>query len=348
MAVTKTGRQAWNKIVGTSVDESHALLPFRSQTINFQVPRAVAHNVCGGGFVLARKAGSVGLTQVSEWDDGKIRRKNDYLAAEEPLEIRVGHEPISVTMRTPGHDLELAAGFLFTEGLVQKYADIISLQTVGAANAPNGLVRGSASSPDAGQNGAKSENVVRTEIAPDVAPDLEHMRRNFFAASSCGICGKASIEAIRSRCLTPPNPDFRLDAEILVRLPEILRSFQDVFERTGGLHAAALFNSAGELLVLREDIGRHNAVDKVIGWALREERVPIADCVLLVSGRGGFEIVQKAIVAGLPVVASVSAPSSLAVQLARELRLTLIGFLRGRRFVIYSGEERIQRAVGHE
>jgi FdhD protein len=279
---------------------------------------------------VARKARSVGLTQVSEWDDGKLRRKDDYLAAEEPLEIRVGDEPLSVTMRTPGHDLELAAGFLFTEGLVQKHAQITSLVS------------------SALENGSNSGNVVRTQISPDVALDREQMRRHFLAASSCGICGKASIDAIRSRCLVTPNEGFRLDAEILVRLPEILRSSQDVFERTGGLHAAALFNSLGELLVLREDIGRHNAVDKVIGWALLEDRVPIADCVLLVSGRGGFEIVQKAIVAGLPVVASVSAPSSLAVQLARELRLTLIGFLRGRRFVIYSVKERIKTALRHE
>jgi FdhD protein len=269
------------------------------------------------------KPRSVDLTQVSEWDDGDVRRKDDYLAAEEPLEIRVGNEPLSVTMRTPGHDLELAAGFLFTEGVIQQRNQLTALE-----------------SPTQ-DYGSKSSNVIGVQLSPEAAPDMEKMRRHFFAASSCGICGKASIEAIRARALAAPNPDFRLDAEILVRLPEKLRSAQDVFERTGGLHAAALFNHAGELLVLREDIGRHNAVDKVIGWALLENRVPIADSILLVSGRGGFEIVQKAIVAGLPVVASVSAPSSLAVQLARELRLTLIGFLRDRRFVIYSGEDRI-------
>jgi FdhD protein len=280
---------------------------------------------------LARKARSVGLTQVSEWDDGELRRKDDYLAAEEPLEIRVGDEPLSVTMRTPGHDLELAAGFLFTEGLIQSRSQLLALEVATPQNGSQNLA----------QDGAKNGNVVRVEISPDAAPDMEKMRRHFFAASSCGICGKASIDAIRSRALAAPNANFRLDAEILVRLPEKLRAAQDVFERTGGLHAAALFDVRGELLVLREDIGRHNAVDKVIGWALLEGRMPIADCVLLVSGRGGFEIVQKAIVAGLSVVASVSAPSSLAVQLARELRLTLIGFLRGRRFVIYSGEERI-------
>jgi FdhD protein len=279
---------------------------------------------------VARKGRSVGLTQVSEWDDGKLRRKEDYLAAEEPLEIRVGDEPLSVTMRTPGHDRELAAGFLFTEGLIQARGQLRTLEGPAQENGAT--------------SGAKNGNLIQALISPEAAPDMEKMRRHFFAASSCGICGKASIDAIRSRALAPPNPDFRLDAEILLRLPEKLRSAQDVFERTGGLHAAALFNPRGELLVLREDIGRHNAVDKVIGWALLEDRLPLADSVLLVSGRGGFEIVQKAIVAGLPLVASVSAPSSLAVQLAREMRLTLIGFLRGRRFVIYSGVERIARA----
>jgi len=282
--------------------------------------------VAPGRFRLARKQRSLDLTQVSEWDDGKVLRKEDYLAAEEPLEIRVGDEPLSVTMRTPGHDLELAAGFLLTEGLITKREQIVSLENVvedGEAN------RG---------------NVVRAMLAPESAPDFEKMRRHFFATSSCGICGKASIDAVRARTLEPPNPDFRLDAEVLLQLPDALRASQAVFGRTGGLHAAALFDAKGGPMVLREDIGRHNAVDKVIGWALLEHRVPLSESVLLVSGRGGFEIVQKAIVAGLPIVASVSAPSSLAVQLARELRLTLIGFLRGRRFVIYAGEERIRGA----
>lgn len=252
-----------------------------------------------------------------------MRRKDDFLAAEEPLEIRVDQHPLSVTMRTPGHDLELAAGFLFTEGLVQRREQIISLEN------------------SAGRDGPNRGNVVDVELSQDAAPDFEKMRRHFFAASSCGICGKASIDAVRSHVMQPPNPDFQFDPEILVGLPDALRSSQDVFERTGGLHAAALFDSQGTLLVLREDIGRHNAVDKVIGWALREARLPLGESVLLVSGRGGFEIVQKAIVAGVPIVASVSAPSSLAAQLARELRLTLIGFLRGRRFVVYAGPERI-------
>ena len=275
---------------------------------------------------MARTSRSVDLTQVTEWNDGAVARKDDYLAAEEPLEIRIGENPLSVTMRTPGHDLELAAGFLFTEGLVQQREQIIAL-----ANATN---------DDDGKRG----NVVRAEVAAEALPDFDKLRRHFFAASSCGICGKASIDAVRSRLLRTPNPDFRVEPKLIVRLPDALRSEQDVFERTGGLHAAALFDGRGALLIVREDIGRHNAVDKVVGWALLNDRIPLSDCILLVSGRGGFEIIQKAIVAGIPVVASVSAPSSLAVQLARELRLTLIGFLRGNRFVIYAGEDRVAKS----
>jgi FdhD protein len=272
---------------------------------------------------VTRKPQMLNLTKVSEWDDGHFHRKDDYLAAEEPLEIRVGPDPLSVTMRTPGHDLELAAGFLFTEGIVRSADQIISLQPGVSGDNPN------------------VGNLVQAELVPEAIPDFSKMQRHFFAASSCGICGKASIDSIRSRMLKAPNPDFRCAPKLLVKLPDVLRSSQDVFQRTGGLHAAAVFDSTGALQVLREDIGRHNAVDKVIGWALLGGQIPLANSVLLVSGRGGFEIVQKAIVAGLPMVASVSAPSGLAVQLARELRLTLIGFLRGRRFVIYSGEERI-------
>lgn len=273
---------------------------------------------------MARTSRSVDLTQVTEWKDGAAARKDDYLAAEEPLEIRIGENPLSVTMRTPGHDQELAAGFLFTEGLVQQREQIIALE-----NATN---------DDDGKRG----NVVRAEVAAEVLPDFDKLRRHFFAASSCGICGKASIDAVRSRLLRTPNPNFRVEPQLIVSLPDALRSAQDVFERTGGLHAAALFDARGHLLIVREDIGRHNAVDKVIGWALLSDRIPLSDCILLVSGRGGFEIIQKAIVAGIPVVASVSAPSSLAVQLARELRLTLIGFLRGNRFVVYAGEDRFE------
>jgi len=280
----------------------------------------------GVGDILDRKPRSIDLTHVSEWADGALHGKQDYLAAEEPLEIRVGDDPLSVTMRTPGDDLELAAGFLFTEGLIQRREQITSLEM--------------AREDEVAHRG----NVVQVGLASEALPDMEKMRRHFFAASSCGICGKASIDSVRSRTLLTPNPDFRFDPGILVALPDTLRASQPVFGRTGGLHAAALFSASGELLVLREDIGRHNAVDKVAGWALLENRIPLSNEILLVSGRGGFEIIQKAIVAGVPVVASVSAPSSLAVRLARELGLTLIGFLRGRRFVIYAGEERLNKS----
>ncbi len=267
---------------------------------------------------------SIDLTQVWEWQEGKVRRFQDYLVGEEPLQIRVGNDPLSVTMRTPGHDLELAAGFLFTEGLVQRREQIASLES-----------RADSGEKDRG-------NVVQIELQAGMTLNLENTQRNFFAGSSCGICGKASIDSVRVRGIQPPNPDLRLDPEILCQLPERLRKEQAIFGRTGGLHAAALFDPRGELVVLREDVGRHNAVDKVVGWALLEGRVPLSEYALMVSGRGGFEIVQKAIVAGVPVVASVSAPSSLAVQLARELHLTLVGFLRGKRFIVYAGEERLK------
>jgi len=266
---------------------------------------------------------SIELTQVTEWADGRVRRVQDSVAGEEPLEIRIGDAPLAVTMRTPGHDLELAAGFLFTEGLIQSREQLASLEAITDGSR------------------ASRGNVVVAQFANDVALDSEQTRRNFFANSSCGVCGKASIESVRSRMLRPPNAAFRIAAETLCQMPEKLGSSQDIFGRTGGLHAAGLFTQAGELMVSREDIGRHNAVDKVVGWAFQQNRLPLSQEVLLVSGRCGFEIAQKAIVAGVPVVGSVSAPSSLAAQLARELNLTLVGFLRGRRFVIYSGEERL-------
>jgi len=270
-------------------------------------------------------ARSLELTQVKEWEDGNVRAVEDSLAAEEPLEIRVGEVPLTVTMRTPGHDLELAAGFLLTEGIVDSPDQIAGLRAV---------------TPDNGTrtNGIRS-NVVEVELK-DSTFDPRTLQRNFFAASSCGICGKASIEAIRVRGLRLPARDFRIDPELLCRFPEMLRSEQEVFSRTGGLHAAALFSAEGQLMAVREDIGRHNAVDKIVGWALLQGLLPLDRHVLLVSGRGGFEIAQKALAAGIPILASVSAPSSLAVKLARELGLTLVGFLRGRRFVVYAAEFR--------
>ncbi|MGA2848270.1 MAG: formate dehydrogenase accessory sulfurtransferase FdhD [Terracidiphilus sp.] len=263
---------------------------------------------------------SVELTQVTEWEDGRVHKVQDSLAAEEPLEIRIAGVPLTVTMRTPGNDLELAAGFLLTEGIIESPEQIAGLR----AKLP--------------ENGTKS-NVVEVELK-DSDFDSEDLQRNFYAASSCGICGKASINAIRVRGLRQLDSGFRVDPEMLCRLPEALRAEQEVFSRTGGLHAAALFDGAGQLLALREDIGRHNAVDKIVGWAVLEKKLPLSQNVMLVSGRGGFEIVQKALAAGIPILASVSAPSSLAVKLARELGLTLVGFLRGRRFVVYSDEFR--------
>ena len=258
------------------------------------------------------------LTQVVEWNDGRVRRIEDCLAGEEPLEIRIGRRPISVTMRTPGHDRELAAGFVFTEGIVQSPGQIASIAEIPGA-----------------------QNSVRVALARGAAAHLAAARRNFEANSACGVCGKASIDQVRARAKKLPLEGLRVSGGVLCSLPNRAKSEQAIFGRTGGLHAAALFAVQGDLLALREDIGRHNAVDKVIGWAVLERRVPLSGCVLLASGRGGFEIVQKAIVAGIPFVACVSAPSSLAVQLARRAGQTLVGFLRGVRFVIYSGEERI-------
>lgn len=265
----------------------------------------------------------VEVTTVREWKDGAVRRTMDWLVAEEPLEIRVNGTPLSVTMRTPGNDLELAAGFLLTEGIIQSAKQIVDLDYVAQAK-------------------PLKQNVVEAKLAAGAEFDRENLKRNFFAASSCGICGKASIDAVRVRGIHAPNSDFRIMPEVLCEIPERLREGQSIFSRTGGLHGAALFDADGKLIEVREDVGRHNAVDKLIGWALLNQSGDLGDCLMLVSGRGGFEIVQKCLVAGVPLLASVSAPSSLAVQLAREFQMTLVGFLRGKRFVVYAGEQRIR------
>lgn len=262
---------------------------------------------------------NIALTSVEQWQEGEVTHVQDYLAVEEPLEIRLGDIPMSVTMRTPGNDRELVAGFLLTEGIISDRNELRGLEPVSSGGG----------------------NTIRADIATEDSISAR-LQRNFLAASSCGICGKATIDSIRVRGIKAPNREFKINPEILCDLPQRLRKQQAVFGRTGGLHAAAAFDASGELLVIREDIGRHNAVDKVIGWALLNEHLPLRDVALMVSGRGGFEIVQKALVAGIPVLASVSAPSSLAVQLAREFSMTLVGFLRGQRFVIYSGPERIK------
>jgi FdhD protein len=284
------------------------------------VPLAPAPPEASGSNALPMPPRSLEYTQVLEWSSGRIHRVQDSLAAEEPLEIRVNGAGLTVTMRTPGHDEELAAGFLFTEGVIDRLDQLVSLRT-------GSVLRG------------RDRNVVHVELK-SASGGSASLRRNFYTASSCGICGKSSIESIRRRGLAPPNPEFRIDPALLCTLPDIVRNRQAVFARTGGLHAAALFHASGELLALREDIGRHNAVDKIVGWALLQESIPVSDHVLLVSGRGGFEIVQKALAAGIPILACVSAPSSLAVRMAREMGITLIGFLRGERFVVYSGEFR--------
>jgi FdhD protein len=264
---------------------------------------------------------SIELTRVTQWENGKSVRTDDYLAAEEPLEIRASRSSLGITLRTPGDDEELVAGFLFTEGILSQREQLKAIYLPGDV--------------------ARERNVVRVALDRKVRLSRGAASRRFSAGSACGVCGKASIAQLRRRGLRRPEAVSPFDPEVLCRLPQKLRAAQAIFGRTGGLHAAALFDANGELLVLREDIGRHNAVDKVVGWAFLQRRLPLSGHVLLVSGRGGFEIVQKALAAGIPLLASVSAPSSLAVQLARELGLTLVGFLRGRRFVIYSEEDRI-------
>jgi FdhD protein len=272
----------------------------------------------------------VKTTGVVEWTDGCERRLLDDLAGEEPLEIRVGGHVLTITMRTPGDDFELAAGFLHAETVVRRRDEIARISY--------------GRTPD----GSRTGNVVDVELRGDTPIDFGRFDRHVIAASSCGVCGRTSIAAVRAREAPLPDPNFRIEATLLPRLPAILRSAQRVFGRTGGLHAAGLFDASGALVLIREDIGRHNAVDKVIGESLLREQVPLRGRVLLVSGRGGFEIVQKALAAGVPILASVSAPSSLAVQLARDGGLTLVGFLRERRFVVYSHPQRIVNPViGH-
>jgi FdhD protein len=252
--------------------------------------------------------------------------RSDTVAAEEPLEIRLGGAPLAVTMRTPGHDFDLVHGFLLTEGVIAGAADVAALRYCDSVDA----------------EGRNTYNVVDVDLAPGVtAPDTA-LDRNFYTSSSCGVCGKASIDAIRTRTRFDVAGDaVRLPLEVLLALPDRLRAAQEVFEKTGGLHAAGLFTTEGELLALREDVGRHNAVDKVVGDAVRAGRLPLAGAVLMVSGRSSFELTQKAAMAGIPVLAAVSAPSSLAVELARETGITLIGFLRGDGCNVYAHPERL-------
>jgi FdhD protein len=267
-------------------------------------------------------------------DRDQVSASTDHLTMEEPLEIKLGfgktaqrqYESLSITMRTPGHDFELASGFLFTEGIIHRSEDILSMRYIAEALSPE-----------------SQSNILLVELHPDVKIDWESLSRHFYTSSSCGVCGKGSIEMVQTTTLYHPRPGFpRLPADLLHPLPAALRAKQQVFRQTGGIHAAALFNAAGEIQCVREDVGRHNALDKLIGLAFREASLPLKSSVLLVSGRASFELVQKALMAGIPILAAVGAPSSLAVELAEEYDMTLIGFLRNQGYNIYCGSERIQ------
>ncbi|MFW6691188.1 formate dehydrogenase accessory sulfurtransferase FdhD [Streptomyces sp. MAR4 CNX-425] len=264
---------------------------------------------------------------------GRVDRRADTLVAEEPLEIRLAGRPLAITMRTPGDDFALAAGFLVSEGVLARGAELASVTYCAGAATATGA---------GGAAGGNTYNVVDVRPAAGVVlPDIT-LERNVYTTSSCGLCGKASLDAVRTTARWPVgDADMRLTPEVLSALPARLRAGQRVFDRTGGLHAAALFTPAGELLDLREDVGRHNAVDKLVGRALREDRLPLAGTVLMVSGRASFELAQKAAMAGIPVLAAVSAPSSLAVDLAAETGMTLVGFLRRDAMNVYAGEQRV-------
>src|SRR4051794_8146088 len=266
------------------------------------------------------------VLRLSTDPDVTNRRRQDALAAEEPLEIRVGGRALAVTMRTPGHDVELAHGFLLTEGVIGAAADVSTARYCDSVD-------------DTGRN---TYNVLDLALAQGVAPPDTGVERNFYTTSSCGVCGKAALDAVKLKTrFSPATDDAKVLPETLVTLPDQLREQQRVFESTGGLHAAGIFTAAGEPLVVREDVGRHNAVDKATGWALLEGRVPLAGTVLMVSGRASFELVQKAAMAGIPMLAAVSAPSSLAVELAAEQGITLVGFLRGTSMNVYTHTQRI-------
>lgn len=263
-------------------------------------------------------------TRVLRLNDGQSNWEGDEVAVEEPLEIRVRGRAVSVTMRTPGNDEDLAAGFLLTEGIISAGRDILQIEHC-----------------DQNHEG----NVLNVLLGPEVVVDFERLTRHVFTSSSCGLCGKATIEAVRAS-LPPVSSEVRITAEQMAQLPDQMRFAQSTFEKTGGLHAAAIFDEAGRLIVLREDVGRHNAVDKAIGHCLRVGPFPVERHVLLVSGRTSFEILQKGLAARIPIVAAISAPSSLAVEFARESGQTLIGFLRSGRMNIYSHPQRIVHEAG--
>ena len=279
-------------------------------------------------------ANSTNRIPVIKITDNKEITTNDALAIEEPLEIRLAYGPadnrsiqnISVTMRTPGNDAELALGFLFTEGIIKTYADVKKNEHCFIACAEN------------------KENVIQVSLNENAEPKLNSTERNFYTTSSCGVCGKTSIDAIKTESAYTYNNSIienQVAADLLYELPSILQKHQKIFADTGGLHASALFSDDGKLLLLREDVGRHNALDKLIGAALNENILPLDQYILLLSGRISFELVQKAAMAGVSIIAAVGAPSSLAVQLAEEFNITLVGFLRDQRFNIYTQPRRI-------
>jgi FdhD protein len=299
---------------------------------------------------LTRKAPTRATTpaNVTRFEAGEPHIKSDILAVEEPLEIQLGYGPIddrrvksvSVTMRTPGNDFDLVAGFLLTEGIVADSVEIDRISYVqGRADA---LPEQPEQTPgDLILPYQPEHNVVRVDLAPDVVVSMANLERNFYTTSSCGICGKASLLALRTVCPPRASNNLTVSADLLTSLPDRLRDAQQVFDKTGGLHAAGLFDSDGNLQAIREDVGRHNAVDKLFGSAFLADRTPLRGHLLFLSGRASFELLQKALMGGVSMVVSVGAPSSLAVQVAREFDISLIGFLRGDRFNVYHGAERV-------
>ena len=284
---------------------------------------------------------------VDRFTGDQAHTTTDTLAVEEPLELQLAYGPlgsrqvksISVTMRTPGHDFELVAGFLLTEGIVSNSADISKISYVAG---PSNEVRSQPVGPNMTVLPYQPEkNIVRVDLAADVTVSMANLERNFYTTSSCGICGKASLLALRTVCPPRAANSLKVAASLLYSLPERLRAGQDVFERTGGLHASGLFDADGHLHSIREDVGRRNAVDKLMGAEFLADRIPLRQRLLLLSGRASFELLQKALMGGIPMVVSVGAPSSLAVAVAKEFDITLIGFLRGDYFNVYHGAERI-------
>ena len=274
------------------------------------------------------RRGSKTKVRVRVVEEGRARVRPDSLATEEPMEIRLisgdARQTVAVTMRTPGADFELAAGFLYGEGIVSSPEDIRRISYCVDVDAE------------------QQYNIVNVELRGGHSYDPRPLERHFYTTSACGVCGKASLEQLELRgCpVIPPGPE--VAPEKIYALPEKLREEQGLFDATGGLHAAALFDREGELVALREDVGRHNATDKLVGWALLEGRLPLSDHIVMVSGRSSFEILQKCLTAGVPIVCAISAPSSLAVDVARRFGMTLVGFLRGNRFNVYSGHERVR------